>query len=81
MCDYQGDDGDGLTPYRIRANVRDIPASLPADASITGSVAYYKEDNEREADSAVTVTLEHNALTEIDYKANTSLLYFNDPNY
>ncbi|MGA1868507.1 MAG: hypothetical protein ACMUJM_08155 [bacterium] len=81
VCDYQGDDGDGLTPYRIWANLRAIPASLPADASITGSIAYYKEDEEREDEDAVTIELAHNSLTQKEYKANTTLLYFNEPNY
>lgn len=81
VCDYQGDDGDGLTEYRIRANLRDIPASLPSNPNInSSSVTYYKEDVEREDDSAVSIALEHNSLSEKEYKVNTTILKFNDPN-
>ena len=37
VCDYQGDDGDGMIPYRITANLREIPDSLPTDSAIDGA--------------------------------------------
>jgi hypothetical protein len=79
VADYQGDDGDGTVPYRIRANINAIPVSLPPDAGITGTVVYHDEITEL-SDSAETIRLEHNSLTQKEYRANTPILNYNVSN-
>jgi hypothetical protein len=78
VCDYQGDDGDGTTQYRIRANLSDIPSSLPIDSNIDpGEVIYHSEDSEIADETSETINMEHNSLTRKAYDANTTLLDFN----
>jgi hypothetical protein len=82
VCDYQGNDGDGLTPYIIKANLREIPESLSHDPVIdSGDLVYYNEIDEIEDQTAVIVKLEHTSLIQKDYRVNTTLLHFNDPNH
>jgi hypothetical protein len=77
VADYQGDDGDGTVPYRIRANINAIPVSLPPDAGITGTVVYHDEISELSDATAETIELEHNSLVQKEYRANTSHLNYN----
>ncbi len=77
VADYQGDDGDGTIPYRIRANISPIPVSLPPDAGISGTVVYHDEITELTDTSAETIRLEHNSLTDKEYRVNTSILNYN----
>jgi len=80
VADYQGDDGDGTVPYRIRANISAIPVSLPPDAGITGTVVYHDEISEISDVAAETIRLEHNSLVQKEYRANTSILNYNVSN-
>jgi hypothetical protein len=77
VSDYQGDDGDGTIPYRIRANLNGIPSSLPADSSITGTVIYHDEAAEIADGTAEPIILEYNSINQKTYRANTTLLNFN----
>jgi len=77
VADYQADDGDSLNTYRIRANVLDIPTTIPADIGINGALSYYGEIEEQTSASASTIQLEHNSSTEKEYLINATLLDFN----
>ena len=78
VCDYQGDDGDGTVFYRIRTNITDIPATLPADTIVAaGDRTYFDEVTERGTASAETILLEQTSLIQKSFLANTTLLAFN----
>ena len=78
VYDFQGDDGDGQVPYRIRVNVADIPAALPADSLVLPAEAiYYSEAAEQEDAFATVVSLEMNSLTQKSFRAETTSLDFN----
>jgi len=76
VADYQADDGDSLNAYRIRANVLDIPTTIPVDSGVVGTVSYYGEIEEQTSASASPITLEHNSSTEKQYLVNATLLNF-----
>jgi hypothetical protein len=80
VCDYQGDDGDPVTPYRIRANLSEIPDELPPDPALGGdTVVYHGETAEMADEGATVVELEHNSTVQKTYTVNTGLLRFNGP--
>ena len=77
VCDYQGDDGDGNVDYRIRTNITEIPAALPADSVVaSGDRIYFDEITERGTASAETVYLELNSLVQKTYLADTTQFKF-----
>ncbi|MEW5803047.1 MAG: hypothetical protein AB1847_13180 [bacterium] len=81
VCDYQADNGDGLTPYRIQANIREIPKTLPADPAIDQNrVIYYSETREIGDNTTTSIKLEYTSLIKTEYKVNTALFDFHDQN-
>jgi hypothetical protein len=74
--DFQSDEGDAANEYRIRANVVTVPAAVPGDAAISGTVHYFGEADEQADATAETITLEHNSSTDKSYRVNTALLDF-----
>ena len=74
--DFQDDDGDDVT-YTIRANVVDIPSTLPGVASSApahGAPVVYS--NEADESSSNTITLEYNPVLASTFDANDTLLDF-----
>ncbi len=78
VADAQGDEGEPDLPYRIRCNLREVPAGLPPDPQAPDAV-YYGEVAEALDASAAPVRLEVNAVTHRRFAANTTLLRFNGP--
>ncbi len=76
VADFQADDGDARSAYRIRANVRSVPDSIAADAGITGPLTYASEIGEQTT-QAEQITLEQNSSSQKRFSVNTQVLNFN----
>ena len=73
VCDFQGDEGGGSVPYRIRCNVTPVPAALLPDPFVGIAAVYHDESVEH---SPIQVRLEHNSLLKSQFAADTSTLLF-----